>query len=178
MVMALLKTLSLATLFALFALISIGGYVSASGVGLSCPDWPLCPAGLVPMNEFLVEYFHRSIAAATGLLVIVTMAFALKSKTAPGGMKIASLIASSAVVGQIALGAFVIVERLHAILVTAHLGLGLVLFAMVLIMVLYSYGLFSPDRRQIHAARDKELKKIPDKEVKRAKPEMVKDSNN
>jgi heme A synthase len=176
--MTLLKTLSIATLFTLFALISIGGYVSASGVGLSCPDWPLCPAGLVPMNEFLIEYFHRSIAVATGLLVIVTMAFTLKSKTAPRGMKIASLIASSAVVGQIALGAFVIVERLHAILVTAHLGLGLVLFAMVLIMVLYSYGLFSRDRRQIPAARDKESKKIPDKEEKRAKPEMVKDSNN
>jgi heme A synthase len=176
--MALLKTLSLATLFALFALISIGGYVSASGVGLSCPDWPLCPAGLVPMNEFLIEYFHRSIAAATGLLVIITMALTLKSKNAPRGMKIASLIAGSAVVGQITLGAFVIVERLHAILVTAHLGLGLVLFAMVLIMVLYSYGLFSPDRRQIPASRDKETEKIPDKEEKRAKPEMVKDTNN
>jgi heme A synthase len=177
--MTLLTTLSIATLFALFALISIGGYVSASGVGLTCPDWPLCPAGLVPMNEFLIEYFHRSIAAATGLLVIVTMVFTLKSKTAPRGMKIASLIASSAVVGQVTLGAFVIVERLHAILVTAHLGLGLVLFAMVLIMVLYSYGLFSPDRRQIPAAaRDKESKKAPDKEEKRAKPEMVKDSNN
>ena len=34
------------------------------------------------------------------------------------------------VIGQITLGAIVIVERLHAILVTAHLGLGLVLFSM------------------------------------------------
>jgi len=149
-----LKTLSVSTLFALFALISIGGYVSASGVGLTCPDWPLCPAGLVPMNEFLIEYFHRSIAAATGLLVIITMAFTLKSKTAPRGMKIASIIAGSAVVGQITLGAFVIVERLHAILVTAHLGLGLVLFAMVLIIVLYSYGLLLPDRRWITTTRE------------------------
>ena len=139
--MTLLKALSISTLFALFILISIGGYVSASGVGLTCPDWPLCPAGLVPMNEFLIEYFHRSIAATTGLLVVVTMAFTLKSKAAPRGMKIASIIAGSAVVGQIALGALVIVERLHAILVTAHLGLGLVLFAMVLMIVLYSYGL-------------------------------------
>lgn len=177
--MALLKTLSIATLFALFALISIGGYVSASGVGLTCPDWPLCPAGLVPMNEFLIEYFHRSIAAATGLLVIVTMAFTLKSKTAPRGMKIASLIAGSAVVGQITLGAFVIVERLHAILVTAHLGLGLVLFAMVLIIVLYSYGLLSPDRRETSAARDKGSDKKRDKgEEQQAQPKLVNDNNN
>jgi heme A synthase len=176
--MTLLKTLSISTLFALFALISIGGYVSASGVGLTCPDWPLCPAGLVPMNEFLIEYFHRSIAAATGLLVIITMAFTLKSKTAPRGMKIASIIAGSAVVGQIMLGAFVIVERLHAILVTAHLGLGLVLFAMVLIIVLYSYGLLLPDRRQITITGDKGSEKVLDKEEERANPGIVNDSNN
>jgi heme A synthase len=139
--MTLLKILSISTLCALFTLISIGGYVSASGVGLTCPDWPLCPAGLVPMNEFLIEYFHRTIAATTGLLVLATMLFTLKSSVAPKGMKIASIIAGSAVLGQITLGAFVIVERLHAVLVTAHLGLGLVLFSMVLIVVLYSYGL-------------------------------------
>ena len=67
------------------------------------------------------------------------MVFTLKSKTAPRGMKIASIVAGGAVVGQITLGAIVIVERLHAILVTAHLGLGLVLFSMVLMTVLYAF---------------------------------------
>jgi heme A synthase len=154
---ALLKALSLSALFALFILISIGGYVSASGVGLSCPDWPLCPAGLVPMSEFLIEYFHRSIAATTGLLVIATMVFALKSKAASKGMKIASIIAGCAVLGQITLGALVIVERLHAILVTAHLGLGLVLFAMVLIVVLYSYGILYSTDKKSSSTRNKKL---------------------
>jgi heme A synthase len=174
--MTLLKTLSVSTLFALFALISIGGYVSASGVGLTCPDWPLCPAGLVPMNEFLIEYFHRSIAAATGLLVIITMAFTLKSKTAPRGMKIASIIAGSAVVGQITLGALVIVERLHAILVTAHLGLGLVLFAMVLMIVLYSYGLLSPSHKRMSQIRDRGSGVVIEEE-EHANVKIVNDSN-
>lgn len=174
--MALLKTLSIVTLFALFVLISIGGYVSASGVGLTCPEWPLCPAGLVPMNEFLIEYFHRSIAATTGLLVVVTMAFTLKSKTAPRGMKIASIIAGSAVVGQITLGALVIVERLHAILVTAHLGLGLVLFAMVLMIVLYSYGLLSPSHKRLSAIRDKGSGAVIEEE-EHANVKIVNDSN-
>lgn len=53
-------------------------------------------------------------------------------------MKIASIVAAGAVIGQVTLGAIVIVERLHAILVTAHLGLGLVLFSMVLITMLYA----------------------------------------
>ena len=81
--MLLLKTLSFSTLSILFVLIFIGGYVSASGVGLSCPDWPLCPAGLVPLEDFIIEYFHRTIAAITGLMVIITMVFTLKSKQAP-----------------------------------------------------------------------------------------------
>ena len=136
-----LKILSLSTISVLFALIFVGGYVNASGVGLSCPDWPLCPAGLVPLKEFIIEYFHRTIAATTGLLVIVTMIFTLKSKIATRGMKIASIIAGAAVVGQITLGGIVIVERLHAILVTIHLGLGLILFSMSLITVISAFNL-------------------------------------
>ncbi len=84
-----LKYLSFGTLSCLFTLIFFGGYVSASGVGLSCPDWPLCPAGLVPMSEFLIEYVHRTLAATTGLLVIITMIFTLKSKSSRRGMKLA-----------------------------------------------------------------------------------------
>jgi heme A synthase len=135
---SLIKTLPVATLVSVFTLMFIGGYVSASGVGLTCPKWPLCPAGFVPMEEFLIEYFHRSVAAVTGLLVFATMFFILRSKITPRPMKIASVIASSAAAGQITLGAIVIIERLHALLVTVHLGLGLLLFSMILITVLYS----------------------------------------
>jgi cytochrome c oxidase assembly protein subunit 15 len=142
-----LKFLSLTTLTVLFSLIFIGGYVSASGVGLTCPDWPLCPQGLMPHQDFIIEYIHRSIAATTGMLVVATMAFTLRSKDAPRGMKIASMIATGTVIGQITLGAIVIVERLHAILVTAHLALGLLLFSMVLITVLSAFKLDSNKKK-------------------------------
>ena len=46
------------------------------------------------------------------------------------------MIAGALVVGQITLGAFVIVEKLHALLVTMHLGMGLILFVMVLTVFL------------------------------------------
>ncbi|OLC24491.1 MAG: cytochrome oxidase assembly protein [Thaumarchaeota archaeon 13_1_40CM_3_50_5] len=146
----LLKTLSFSTLAVLFSLITIGGYVSASGVGLTCPDWPLCPYGLLPHADFIIEYFHRSVAATTAVLVIATMAFALKSKAAPTGMKVASIIAGGAVIGQITLGARVIVERLDALLVTVHLGLGILLFSMVLITVLNAHRL-EKDTKAIRA---------------------------
>ncbi|MDQ6866713.1 MAG: COX15/CtaA family protein [Thermoproteota archaeon] len=144
----LLKTLAVASLCSLFVLIFIGGYVSASGVGLTCPHWPLCPAGLVPTNEFIIEYFHRSVAATTALLVIVTMVFTFRSKLSPSGMKMSSMIASGAAIGQISLGAAVIVERLHATLVTTHLGLGLVMFSMTLITTMYAYKLTPGDTKK------------------------------
>jgi cytochrome c oxidase assembly protein subunit 15 len=56
-------------------------------------------------------------------------------------MKMSSMIASAAAIGQISLGAAVIVERLHATLVTTHLGLGLVMFSMTLITTMYAYKL-------------------------------------
>ncbi len=147
-----LRSLSFATLAVLFSLIFIGGYVSATGVGLSCPDWPLCPQGLLPHEDFIIEYIHRSIAATVGLLVVATMVFVLKSKYAPKGMKIASIIATGAVLGQIALGAVVIVERLHSLLVTTHLGLGMVLFSMVLMTLVYSFRMTA--RQELPAIRD------------------------
>jgi heme A synthase len=139
--MRLLTALSFSALFLLFSLIFIGGYVSSSGVGLTCPDWPLCPQGLVPHQDFIIEYIHRTVAATTALLVIATAVFTLKSRDTPRGMKISSIIAAAAVTGQITLGAVVIVERLHAVLVTAHLALGIILFSMVLITALYAYKL-------------------------------------
>lgn len=135
----LLRILSFSTLSILFTLIFIGGYVSASGVGLSCPDWPLCPAGLIPLEDFIIEYIHRTIAAITGLMIILTMVFTLKSKQAPKGMKIASIIAGAAVMVQITLGAFVIIERLHALLVTLHLGIGIILFSMIVMVTMYAW---------------------------------------
>jgi cytochrome c oxidase assembly protein subunit 15 len=147
-----LQSLSFATLAILFSLIFIGGYVSATGVGLSCPDWPLCPQGLLPHEDFIIEYIHRSVAATVGLLMVATMAFVLKSKDAPKGMKITSIIATGTVVGQIVLGAVVIVERLHSLLVTTHLGLGMVLFSMVLMTLVYSFRMAA--RKELQAMQD------------------------
>ena len=136
-----LTKLSFSSLFVLFGLIFIGGYVSSSGVGLSCPNWPLCPNGLVPSSQFIIEYIHRSVAATSGLLVLLTMIFTLRSKEAPRPMKLTSIIAGCAVVGQISLGGVVIVKSLQPILVTGHLGLGLVLFSMSLMTALYAHQL-------------------------------------
>jgi cytochrome c oxidase assembly protein subunit 15 len=131
-----LQNFSIGALCVLFSLMTLGGYVSSSGVGLSCPQWPLCPHGLIPSYEFIIEYFHRTLAATTGLVVFLTMAFVLRGRNSQKSTKIFSVIAAAAVVGQITLGAIVINEKLHADLVTAHLALGLILFSSMIYVVI------------------------------------------
>jgi heme A synthase len=53
--------------------------------------------------------------------------------------KIFSIMAAAVVFGQIALGATVITEKLHAVLVTAHLGLGLVLYSSLVFIIVNTY---------------------------------------
>ncbi len=117
----------------------IGGYVSAAGLGLTCPEWPLCPDGILPSEEYLIEWTHRLVAATTGALVVATMVASLINKNADLKIKVTSSLASVFVVTQIVLGAMVIDLKLHAVLVAIHLGIGILLFSMVLLTTLFAF---------------------------------------
>jgi cytochrome c oxidase assembly protein subunit 15 len=117
----------------------IGGYVSAAGLGLTCPEWPLCPGGVLPSEEYLIEWIHRLVAATTGTLVIATTVGSWLNKNAGRKIKFTSTFASALVVTQITLGALVIDLKLHAVLVAIHLGVGVLLFAMVLLTTLFAF---------------------------------------
>ncbi len=123
----------------LYSLMFIGGYVSAAGLGLTCPDWPLCPGGILPSEEYLIEWTHRLIAATTGALVVATMVASLINRNADLKIKVTSSLASVFVITQIVLGAMVIDLKLHAVLVAIHLGIGILLFSMVLLTTLFAF---------------------------------------
>ena len=117
----------------------IGGYVSAAGLGLTCPEWPLCPSGVLPNEEYLIEWIHRFVAATTGTLVIATSVASWINKNAGRKIKFTSTFAAILVITQITLGAMVIDLKLHAVLVSIHLGVGILLFAMVLLTTLFAF---------------------------------------
>jgi len=135
-----LKYLALASLVILYSLMFVGGYISAAGLGLTCPEWPLCPNGIMPDDEYFIEWVHRTVAATTG----VTTIGAWINKDAGRKIKFTSAFASALVVTQITLGAIVIDTKLHAVLVAIHLGIGILLFAMVLLTVLFAFRLGKP----------------------------------
>ena len=136
-----LKYLALASLVILYSLMFVGGYISAAGLGLTCPEWPLCPNGVMPNDEYFIEWIHRTVAATTGLLILATTIGVWINKDAGRKIKFTSGFASALVVTQITLGALVIDTQLHAVLVAVHLGIGILLFAMTLLTVLFAFRL-------------------------------------
>ena len=119
----------------------VGGYISAAGLGLTCPEWPLCPNGVMPNDEYFIEWIHRTVAATTGLLILATTIGVWINKDAGRKVKFTSGFASALVVTQITLGALVIDTQLHSVLVAVHLGIGILLFAMTLLTVLFVFRL-------------------------------------
>ena len=117
----------------------VGGYISAAGLGLTCPEWPLCPNGILPNDEYFIEWVHRTVAATTGVFILATTIGAWINKDAGRKIKFTSGFASALVVTQITLGALVIDTQLHAVLVAIHLGIGILLFAMTLLTVLFAF---------------------------------------
>ena len=139
------KYLALASLVILYSLMFIGGYLQASGQGLTCPQWPLCPSGFLPSAQFLTEWIHRFIAATTGVLIVATAIGAWKTKGSNKKIRITGTLAGVFAVSQIGLGAIVINTKLHAVIVAIHNGLGILLFAMTLLTALFAFRI---DRSQ------------------------------
>jgi len=136
-----LKYLALTSLIVLYSLMFIGGYVSAAGLGLTCPDWPLCPSGIFPNEKYLIEWIHRAVAAFAGALIVATAVGSWTTKNSHKYIKLTGTLGAVFVITQITLGALVIDLKLHALLVAIHLGIGILLFAMVLLTTLFAFRL-------------------------------------
>ncbi len=66
-------TLGASILFA-YLLMVMGTFVTSTGSGLACPDWPLCYGTVTPPLEVQVwiEWTHRLLGGTTGLLVLLS----------------------------------------------------------------------------------------------------------
>lgn len=121
-----------------FALLVLGGLVHNTRSSLACPDWPLCYGQVMPKmeGEVLVEHSHRMVATAIGLLTI-GLAIALyrrRRNGRPGDSKLAWLggAALATVVIQGVLGGITVLYRLPTWVSTAHLGVSMIFFALLI----------------------------------------------
>lgn len=126
--------LAAVTLFLTIVLVAVGALVRATGSGLGCPDWPLCHGGVVPPgdrgHEPVIEYLHRVVAAAVGLLVVVTAVAVWRHGRRALALTATAVIVVPVVGLQGLLGAVAVWRELPPEVVATHLLLAMVILAM------------------------------------------------
>ena len=137
------RRLATITVFATVVLILIGGIVRVSDSGLGCgpagsgtQGWPLCEGGLLPGGDYtaFVEFSHRVAATVVGVLILALVVVALRNLRGHRLIVRGSIAAGVLVLAQAALGGLTVEEGLHEYLVAAHLGLAMLLLALVLVL--------------------------------------------
>jgi heme A synthase len=132
------RRLVLATLFATFVLIVLGGVVRVSDSGLGCGPagsgfhgWPFCNGDVVPGVDLnaIIEYAHRVLAIVVGLMILalVVGAWRRHRQLMPAAAALLGLV-----ILQGALGGATVEENLEEVYVAAHLGLAMLLLGLLL----------------------------------------------
>ncbi len=65
------------TILFLYLLMIMGAFVTSTGSGLACPDWPLCYGTVTPPFRVHIwfEWGHRLLGGTTGILLILSTVF-------------------------------------------------------------------------------------------------------
>ena len=138
------QRLAVGTAVLALVLVAIGGAVRATDSGLACPTWPGCfsagdflpPAGL---NVWL-EHTHRLVAGVVGILIAVQAIWAIARYRSRAWIVWPAVVAAVAVVIQAGLGALVVLHLLRAELVTAHLGMGMLVVGCLILIAVNASG--------------------------------------
>jgi heme A synthase len=138
------RLLARCTVAVTFLLIVLGGIVRVSDSGLGCGKahsgingWPLCQGDVVPGVSLhaVIEYCHRITAAVVVVLMAALAVLAWRRYRAYRSIVFAATAASLLVVAQAVLGAATVDQDLNETLVASHLGLAMILFALVIYIV-------------------------------------------
>lgn len=137
------RRLAVATCLATLVLVAVGVLVRATGSGLGCPDWPTCHGGIVPPgnqgHQPIIEFSHRFLASAVGLLVIATAIYAWRwYRHAPVVAWMAVAIVPM-VIAQGLLGAVTVWTELPPAIVATHLLTAMIILSMQAIVVVGMY---------------------------------------
>ena len=127
--------LLVASVVSIFALLTVGAFVTAGNYGGECgsllgQDYPLCQGHLLPPLQLgpVAEYTHRLLASLSSVLLFVTTLLYWKSKDSSLATRRLLYVASFLIVAEIVLGAAVVVGSEPAWLVTIHQANALLVF--------------------------------------------------
>ncbi|MGP8125033.1 MAG: COX15/CtaA family protein [Nitrososphaerales archaeon] len=129
--------LLLLTVVSLFALLTVGAYVTVAGAGDACgsnlgQDYPLCLGHLFPPLQLapIAEYTHRLLASLSSLFLFVATFLFWRTKDSPRSARRSLYLASFLIVVEVILGAAVVATTEPAWLVTLHQANALLVFGL------------------------------------------------
>jgi cytochrome c oxidase assembly protein subunit 15 len=125
-----------------YLLMIMGTFVTSTGSGLACPDWPLCYGSVKPPLELSIwfEWGHRLLGGVTGLLIFTsTILVWRKYKGVPRFLT--SLIVVLLLLGVLLGGIIVLVEAplLNSLTHTAIISSHLIISTLVLICLIFTF---------------------------------------
>ena len=128
------RYLALAATLATYLLIVVGGIVRVTGSGLGCPDWPTCFGSWIPplRADALIEYSHRLAAALTTPLILAAAYTAWRRFRGQPLISRPLYWALGLLLVQGLLGGVVVLLETPPNLVAVHLGVALVLLAVLI----------------------------------------------
>jgi len=106
-----------------YLLILSGSLVVGSGASGSCSAWPLCGGGFSLAEDGAIQLLHRGLAAAVGVLIIVSLFALLNRHREERAVRATVALTLAALAFQVAVGAAVVTLHLPAALRGLHLAL-------------------------------------------------------
>lgn len=132
------RTITLAALVALCAIVVTGAAVRLTGSGLGCNDWPNCydDGRLVAEVEqhAMIEFVNRLITGLVSAAVMAAVAGALVRVPRRRDLTWLALSLVAGVIAQILLGALVVLWHLSPYIVAAHFLVSMVLVASAVVL--------------------------------------------
>jgi heme o synthase len=129
-----------------YLLILSGSLVVGSGASGSCSGWPLCGGGFsLAFDGYpAIQLLHRGLAAAVGLLIIVSLLALLNRYREERAIRATVALTLAALAFQVAVGAAVVTLHLPAALRGLHLALASAVWAGTVVLAVLADRLPAP----------------------------------
>ena len=135
--------LSLATMVAMFLVVTSGAFVRLTASGLGCERWPRCGTAPFPTQgnqHAIIEFSNRMVALVGIALALLTWLAGRKTRGLSRFGRVSALGALLGALAQIPLGGVTIILDLHPLAVMSHFLLALVVLGLSVVVALEAWG--------------------------------------